>query len=72
MATTAITSRQCDTISAIAHRYYGTSRGKVEQILEANPHLSRHRAILPAGIEIIMPSAAAASAEFVATVNLWD
>ena len=25
-----------------------------------------------AGIKIIMPSAAAASAEFVATVNLWD
>ena len=72
MATTAITNRQGDTISAIAYRYYGQSRGKVEQILEANPRLCGQPAVLPAGIKIIMPSAAAASAEFVATVNLWD
>ena len=74
MAATTLTSRQGDTISAIAHRYYGTSRGKVEQILEANPHLSRHRAILPSGIEIIMPEAAAPGpiGPIAATVNLWD
>ena len=72
MATTAITSRQGDTISAIAWRVYGSGRGMVEQILEANPGLCGLPAILPVGTVVILPAAPEKTAEKIAVVNLWD
>ena len=42
----------------------------VGRILDANPGLCRHRALLPAGLTIIMPERAPSGA--VPTLNLWD
>ena len=67
-----ITSRQGDTISAIAWRAYGSGRGMVEQILEANPGLCGLPAILPVGTVVILPAAPEKTAEKIAVVNLWD
>lgn len=59
-----------DTVSRIAYRYYGESGGMVGRILDANPGLCRHRALLPAGLTVVMPERAPSGA--VPTFNLWD
>ena len=59
-----------DTVSRIAYRYYGESGGMVGRILDANPGLCRHRALLPAGLTVVMPERAPSGA--VLTLNLWD
>lgn len=59
-----------DTVSRIAYRYYGESGGMVARILDANPGLYRHRALLPAGLTVVMPERAPSGA--VPTLNLWD
>ncbi|MFV2029804.1 tail protein X [Neisseria sp. S1] len=72
MAANTVISRQGDTISAIAYRFYGRSAGMVEQILAANPGLCRLPAVLPVGTVITMPAVPELAAEKIATVNLWD
>ena len=42
-----VTSTAGDTLSTIAWRYYGTSRGQVERILAANLGLSAQPAVPP-------------------------
>lgn len=66
-----VTSSAGDTLSAIAWRYYGTSRGQVERILAANPGLSAQPAVLPAGINIRLP-APQEETPIIRTLNLWD
>ena len=66
-----ITSRQGDTLSAIAYRNYGESHGQVERILEANPYLCAQPALLPAGIAIRLPEAQPKQ-KTIPTMNLWD
>lgn len=68
-----ITSREGDTLSAIAYRYYGSSSGQVERIMQTNPDLCRQPAILPAGIPITLPPAETDTQHtLLNTVNLWD
>lgn len=67
-----VISAQGDTVSAIAYRLYGSSRGRVEAILERNPELCRHPAVLPAGIAITLPLDRTEPVKTVPTVNLWD
>lgn len=66
-----IRSKDGDTLSSIAYRYYGSSKGQVERILAANPELCRHPALLPAGVPIILPVAQPAVSA-VKTLQLWD
>lgn len=61
-----------DTLSAICWRYYGSSRGKVEAVLAANPKLATEPAILSAGIYIVLPAAPSTAAKTLPTINLWD
>lgn len=65
-------SKQGDTLSSLAHDYYGNSRGMVEMLLAANPHLSKQAAVLPAGIAIKMPDNSTPKATLLPSHNLWD
>ena len=68
-----VISTEGDTVSAIAYRFYGSSRNRVEEILERNPGLCRHPAMLPAGIAISLPIPTGSNEPAVIkTVNLWD
>ncbi len=68
-----VISTEGDTISAIAYRLYGSSRQRVEEILERNPGLCRYPAQLPAGIAISLPIQQNNNEPAVIkTVNLWD
>lgn len=66
-----IISKDGDTISRIAYRYYGDSTGQVERILEVNPQLCRYPALLPAGINITLPAVQTQNTP-IQTLNLWD
>ena len=66
-----IISSQGDTLSAIAYRHYGESRGQVERILEANHYLCAQPALLPAGIAIRLPEAQPKQTT-IPTLTLWD
>ena len=70
-ATDRYITKQGDTLSNIAYRHYGSSIGQVERILEANPQLCRHPALLAAGIEITLPPMPK-RVTHVQTVNLWN
>ena len=67
-----VTARQGDTISSIAYRVGGNSRGMVEQILALNPGLCRLPALLPMGTVIKMPAPKKQAAPVLPAVNLWD
>ncbi|MEJ1412772.1 MAG: tail protein X [Candidatus Sedimenticola sp. (ex Thyasira tokunagai)] len=66
---TAIT-QQGDTVDLVCRRYYGTTVGVTEQVLEANPGLAEHGAVLPSGLLINLP--AATDKPETNTINLWD
>lgn len=49
-------SRRGDTVDYVVWRFYGTTAGNaVEQVLEMNPGLADHDAVLPAGVVIQLP-----------------
>jgi len=49
------TTRDGDVLDQICQNYYGGTAKIVEQVLEANPHLSNLDAIFEAGIKITLP-----------------
>ncbi len=65
------TTRDGDTVDAIAWRVYGsTSNQVVESVLAANVGLADYGPILPAGVTITLPEIAApAKAK---GIKLWD
>ncbi len=65
------TTRDGDTVDAIAWRVYGsTSNQVVESVLAANAGLADYGPILPAGVTITLPEIAApAKAK---GIKLWD
>lgn len=67
-----VISTEGDTLSGIAYRLYGSSREKVEDILELNPQLCRYPARLPAGVPVRLPAKQAAAVPTIKTVQLWD
>ena len=44
-----------DVLDAICFKYYGTTNGTVEKVLEANRHLAELGAIFSANVKIILP-----------------
>ena len=68
------TAHQGETISHIAYRMYGTSRGYVEDILALNPALCELPAMLPMGTQVKLPAKTASSTKAAAipSINLWD
>lgn len=63
-------TKQGDMIDMICHRHYGRSVGAVEAVLEANRDLSLRPAILPPGIDVILPDLAPVPTP--QPVKLWD
>lgn len=66
------TTRAGDTVDYICWKYYGTERGgTTEAVLAANFGLSEYGAVLPAGIQLVLPPLTLpASSEKL--IELWD
>lgn len=60
-----------DTVDALCWRHYGRTAGVVEAVLDANPGLADHGAVLPAGLLVNLPEIQAAAPDR-PMVNLWD
>lgn len=62
-------SQENDTVAAMCMRFYGYTKGVVEAVMNANPHLHQYGAILPDGVIIVLPEPPAKTAQ--STVTLW-
>ena len=66
-------TKEGDTVDYIAYQYYGnTNNLVVEKILEANHLLAEQPAILPHGIELVLPDQQDTAVITSAKVKLWD
>jgi len=63
---------QGEMLDLIAFRYYGTTPGAVELVLDVNRHLAALPAVLPIGTMIVLPRIDQAAAPTPATIKLWD
>lgn len=48
-------AQQGDTVDALCWRYYGSTDGTVEAVLEANAGLADHGPVLPMGTVVYLP-----------------
>jgi len=62
-------TKQGDVLDAIVHKYYEGQPGALEQVLDANEGLVKYGAILPAGLEVVLPELPAPPAQV--SVTLW-
>jgi phage tail protein X len=68
---TIYTTREGDTVDAIAWRFYGATDNRVtEAVLEYNPGLADYGAELPAGIHVTLPDVETPAKT--RGVKLWD
>lgn len=58
-----------DMLDEICARYYPDNPDAIDQVLDANPGLSQHPPILPANIDIVLPTL---DNPIKQTVNIWD
>ena len=65
-------ARAGDTLDALIHRERGLGPADLPAILDANPGLAAHGAILPLGTPVIVPDAATPSIAVAPLVQLWD
>lgn len=59
-----------DVLDAICWKYYGSTVGTVEKVLEANRHLAELGNIFSAGVKIVLPDLT--SEEESESVKLWS
>jgi phage tail protein X len=59
-----------DMLDAICWKYYGSTSGTVEKVLEANRHLAELGSIFAAGVKIILPDLT--QEEETESVKLWS
>ena len=59
-----------DVLDAICWKYYGSTTGVVEKVLQANRHLAELGAIFSAGVKIALPDLA--QEEETESVKLWS
>ena len=59
-----------DVLDAICWKYYGSTTGVVEKVLEANRHLAELGNIFAAGVKIILPNLT--QEEETESVKLWS
>lgn len=59
-----------DVLDAICWKYYGSTSGAVEKVLEANRHLAELGSIFAAGVKIILPDLT--QEEETESVKLWS
>ena len=58
-----------DVLDAICWKYYGSTSGTVEKVLEANRHLAELGSIFAAGVKIILPDLT--PEEEAESIKLW-
>ena len=58
-----------DMLDEICARYYPDNPDAIDQVLDANPGLSQYPPILPANIDIALPTLDNPTKQ---TVNIWD
>lgn len=66
-----VLAEQGDTVDGICHRHLGRTAGVVELVLDSNPGLAAHGAVLPMGTPVTLPDVAPAPAQ-TNIVKLWD
>jgi phage tail protein X len=59
-----------DVLDAICWKYYGSTTGVVEKVLQANRHLAELDSIFAAGVKIILPDLT--QEEETESVKLWS
>ncbi len=59
-----------DVLDAICWKYYGSTSGTVEKVLQANRHLAELGSIFAAGVKIILPDLT--QEEETESVKLWS
>ena len=59
-----------DVLDSICWKYYGSTTGVVEKVLEANRHLAELGAIFSAGVKIVLPDLT--QEEETESVKLWS
>jgi phage tail protein X len=59
-----------DVLDSICFKYYGSTSGIVEKVLEANRHLAELGSIFAAGVKIILPDLT--QEEETESVKLWS
>ena len=59
-----------DVLDAICFKYYGSTTGVVEKVLEANRHLAELGAVFAAGTKIVLPDLT--PEEETESVKLWS
>ncbi len=59
-----------DVLDLICWKYYGSTSGTVEKVLEANRHLANLDAVFAAGIKIILPDLTKTEEE--KSIKLWS
>jgi phage tail protein X len=64
------TTKDGDVLDSICWKYYGSTNGTVEKVLEANRHLANLPAIFAAGVKIILPDLT--PEEDSESVKLWS
>ncbi|QNX72868.1 tail protein X [Acinetobacter seifertii] len=66
-----VTTVQGDTLDLICWNYYGRTAGVFEEVLAANPDLTKQGPILEIGTVIILPDIKVQQ-QVKKTINLWD
>ena len=64
------TTKDGDVLDSICWKYYGSTSGTVEKVLEDNRHLANLPAIFAAGVKIILPDLT--TEEEAESVKLWS
>ncbi|NBV06577.1 MAG: phage tail protein [Proteobacteria bacterium] len=59
-----------DVLDSICFKYYGSTSGVVEKVLETNRHLAELGAVFAAGVKIILPDLT--QEEETESVKLWS
>lgn len=67
-----IYAHQNETVDEIAFRYFGKTKGLVEQIYNLNPKLCLLPAKLPNGTKVLLPKVNVQAKPEVKLIKLWD
>lgn len=59
-----------DVLDAICWKYYGSTTGVVEKVLQANRHLAELGGIFEAGVKIVLPDLS--QEEETESIKLWS
>lgn len=62
-------TKQGDVLDAVVFKYYEGQSGALEQVLVVNKGIADYGAILPAGVEVVLPELPKPSAK--ESVRLW-